>query len=47
VDSLRLSFPMAQTSSYVTAPDQSKVLVQIRAMRRLSAVAYNKSLIVS
>ena len=40
-------FPMAQTSSYVTAPDQSKAVLQIRAMRRLSAVSYNKSVVVS
>ena len=30
-------FPLAQTSSYVTAPDQSKVELQIRAMRRASS----------
>ena len=37
VDPLELSFPMAQTSSYVTAPDQSKVLLQIGVMRRASS----------
>ena len=30
-------FPMAQTSSYITAPDQSKVVLQIRAMLRASS----------
>jgi len=28
---------MAQTSSYVTAPDHSKAVLQIRAMRRASS----------
>ena len=30
-------FPLAQTSSYVTAPDQSKVVLQIRVMCRASS----------
>jgi len=37
VGSLQLSFSMAQTSSYVTAPDQSKVVLQVRAMCRASS----------
>ena len=37
VGSLQLSFLLAQTSSYVTAPDQSKVVLEIRAMRRASS----------
>ena len=45
--SLQLSFPMAQTSSYVTAPGQSMVVLQIRTMRRLAAVSYNKTMVVS
>jgi len=49
VGSLQLSFTLAQTSRYVTAPDQSKVVLQIRAMCRASsaAVFYNKSMVVS
>jgi len=30
-------FPLAQTSSYVTAPDQSKVVLHIRAVCRASS----------
>ena len=30
-------YPMAQNSSYVTAPDQSKVVLQIRAMCRATS----------
>jgi len=43
------SFPLAQTSSYLTAPDQSKVVLQIRAMCRASSsiLQYNKSIVVS
>jgi len=37
VGSLQLSFPLAQSSSYVTAPDQNKVVLQIRAMCRASS----------
>ena len=32
--SLQVSFHLVQTSSYGTAPDQSKVVLQIRAMCR-------------
>ena len=32
--SLQLSFTLAQTSSYVTAPDQSKIVLQIRPIAR-------------
>ena len=35
--SLQLSFSLAQTSSYVTAPEESKVLLQIRAMCKASS----------
>jgi len=41
---------MAQTSSYVTARDQSKVVLKIRAQELWvgqAAVSYNKSIIVS
>jgi len=38
VGSLQLSFSLAQTSSYITAPDQSKVVLQIRAMCRTSSI---------
>jgi len=34
VGSLQLSFHLVQTSSYDTAPDQSKVVLRIRAMCR-------------
>jgi len=33
----RLSFTMAQSSSHVTAPDQSKVVLQIRAVCKASS----------
>jgi len=35
--SLQLSVPMAQAASYVTAPDQLKIVLHIRAMRRASS----------
>jgi len=34
VGSLQLSFLLVQISSYVTAPDQSKVVLQVRAICR-------------
>jgi len=37
VGSLHLSFPLAQTCSYVTALDQSKAVLWIRAMCKASS----------
>ena len=34
----QLSFSVAQTSSYVIAPDQNKVVLQIRVMCRASSI---------
>jgi len=42
VSSLQLSIPLAQSSSYVTAPDQSKVVLQIRAMCRATSSILQK-----
>ena len=43
----QLSFLLAQTSSYVTAPDQSKVVLQIRDMCRASSSILQQNIILS